>query len=73
MKAKKASIDTNTKSKYIGVSFSLEKELYERLDTLAKMTGRSKAFYVRIALFKYLEILEEKYKGHIVLDDDVLN
>jgi RHH-type transcriptional regulator, rel operon repressor / antitoxin RelB len=41
------------------ISIELPPEIEERLDELAKTTGRSKAFYVREAVIEHLEDLED--------------
>lgn len=43
------------------ISVGLPLEEYERLDRLAKYTGRSKNFYIKEALSKYLDELEDIY------------
>lgn len=43
------------------VAVRLEKELNQRLVTLATKTGRSKSFYVKQALSRYLEDMEDTY------------
>ena len=42
-------------------SVRLPKEAEERLDALAKRTGRTKAFYIRQAILEHLEDLEDIY------------
>jgi RHH-type transcriptional regulator, rel operon repressor / antitoxin RelB len=44
-------------------------EIEQRLETLAKATGRSKAFYVRAALLEYLGDLEDVYMAERRLED----
>ncbi len=39
----------------------LPKEIENRLDTLAEKTGRTKTYYVREAILKHLEDLEDIY------------
>lgn len=39
----------------------LEPELESRLDRLAKMTGRTKTYYIREALIQKLEDMEDTY------------
>lgn len=41
------------------IGFRLSNDIEERLNTLAKLTGRSKSYYVREAIIKQLESLEE--------------
>ncbi len=43
------------------IAVRLEKELHQRLSSLATRTGRSKSFYVKQALAHYLEDLEDLY------------
>jgi RHH-type rel operon transcriptional repressor/antitoxin RelB len=43
------------------VSVRLPKELEDRLTVLAKITKRSKSFYIREAVEKYLEEMEDIY------------
>ncbi len=42
-------------------SINLTEEEYERLDRLSRYTRRPKAFYVKEALNRYLEEIEEVY------------
>ena len=39
----------------------LPQEIEDRLDTLAKATGRTKSYYARKAILEYLEDLEDIY------------
>ena len=43
------------------IAVSLQKELHQRLSSLATRTGRSKSFYVKQALVRYLEDMEDLY------------
>ncbi len=43
------------------VAVRLPQEIQERLDSLAKRTGRTKSFYIRQALLEHLEDLEDVY------------
>ena len=43
------------------IAVRLEKDLNQRLVTLATKTGRSKSFYVKQALSRYLEDMEDTY------------
>ncbi len=45
----------------------LPDDIQERLDTLAKKTGRTKSFYVREAIDRYLEDMEDVYMAETVL------
>jgi RHH-type transcriptional regulator, rel operon repressor / antitoxin RelB len=44
-------------------------EIEQRLETLAKATGRSKSFYVRAALLEHLDDLEDVYLAEQRLED----
>jgi RHH-type rel operon transcriptional repressor/antitoxin RelB len=44
-------------------SIRLEPELEEKLDSLAKATGRSKSYYAREAIRQFLEEREDYLKG----------
>jgi len=46
----------------------LEHELEEKLESLAKETGRSKSYYARQAIRQYLEDREDYLKGIAVLE-----
>jgi RHH-type rel operon transcriptional repressor/antitoxin RelB len=46
----------------------LEPELEEKLDSLAKQTGRSKSYYAREAIRQYLEDREDYLKGIAALE-----
>ena len=43
------------------LALRLPKEIEDRLDALAKKTGRSKSFYAREAILQHLEDLEDIY------------
>ena len=43
------------------LALRLPPDIEERLDALAKRTGRSKSFYAREAILNYLEDLEDAY------------
>ena len=43
------------------LAIRLPAEIEERLDKLARRTGRSKSFYARAAILEYLEDLEDLY------------
>ena len=45
------------------LSIRLEPELEEKLESLAKETGRSKSYYAREAIRQYLEDREDYLKG----------
>ena len=46
----------------------LEPELEEKLDSLAKETGRSKSYYARQAIRQFLEEREDYLKGIAALE-----
>ncbi len=50
------------------LSVRLPEELEQRLDALAKATGRSKTYYVREALIQKLEDMEDIYMAEAVLE-----
>jgi RHH-type rel operon transcriptional repressor/antitoxin RelB len=50
------------------LSVRLPKEIEDRLDTLARSTGRTKAYYVRAAILEKLEDLEDIYLAEQVLE-----
>ncbi len=50
------------------IALRLPPEIEERLDALAKATGRSKSFYVRAALLEHLEDMEDAYLGAATLE-----
>ncbi|MGL4882772.1 MAG: type II toxin-antitoxin system RelB family antitoxin [Waterburya sp.] len=43
------------------IAVRLQKKLHQRLSSLATRTGRSKSFYVKQALARYLEDMEDLY------------
>lgn len=50
------------------ISIRLTKDEEERLDGLARRTGRSKSFYVRAALHEYLADLEDSFGADEAID-----
>jgi RHH-type rel operon transcriptional repressor/antitoxin RelB len=50
------------------LSIRLSPEIEDRLETLAKKTGRTKAFYVREMIEDNLDDLEDYYMGANVLE-----
>jgi len=44
-------------------------EVIDRLDNLAKKTGRSKTYYAREAIIEYLDDLEDAYLAEKRLED----
>ena len=57
------------------VSVRLEEELIQRLDSLADRTGRSKGFYLRLALRAVLPTLEEYHWNQVAarFEDGVID
>ena len=53
------------------LALRLPPEIEERLDALAKKTGRSKSFYAREAILSRLEELEDYYLAEERLADPV--
>lgn len=51
------------------LAIRLPADLEERLDALAKATGRTKTFYVREAIMKHLDDLEDIYLAEKRLED----
>jgi len=51
------------------LAIRLPKEAEERLDKLAKTTGRTKSYYVRQAILEKLEELEDIYFAEKRLED----
>ncbi|MCL2660146.1 MAG: DUF6290 family protein [Acidobacteriaceae bacterium] len=51
------------------IAVELPVEVEERLDRLAKDTGRTKTYYVREAVFEYLEDLEDLYLAEKRMED----
>ncbi|MDN5768994.1 MAG: DUF6290 family protein [Humibacillus sp.] len=50
------------------ISIRLTDDEEERLDSLARRTGRSKSFYVRTALREYLTDLEDAFLADSAID-----
>jgi RHH-type transcriptional regulator, rel operon repressor / antitoxin RelB len=51
------------------LALRLPPEIEERLDALARRTGRSKSFYAREAILEHLEDLEDAYLAQEALDE----
>jgi len=51
------------------IAVRLPKEIEERLDALAKATGRTKTFYVREAILEYLDDMEDLHLAEKGLKD----
>jgi RHH-type transcriptional regulator, rel operon repressor / antitoxin RelB len=50
------------------LALRLPPEIEERLDALAKATGRTKSFYVREAILEHLEDMEDAYLAAATLE-----
>ena len=50
------------------IGIRLPEDIQSRLDNLAESTGRSKSFYVREAIARYLEDMEDVYLAESVLE-----
>lgn len=50
------------------INFRADEELHARLDRLARLTGRTKTFYVREAVGAYLDDLEDAYLADRVME-----
>ena len=50
------------------LAIRLQKSIEQRLEKLAKRTGRTKSFYVREAILQHLEDLEDVYLAERALD-----
>ncbi len=50
------------------LAIRLPESIEKRLDRLAKRTGRTKTFYAREAILRYLEDLEDVYDAERVLE-----
>ena len=50
------------------ISIRLTEDEEERLDNLARRTGRSKSFYVKTALREYLTDLEDAFAADAAID-----
>jgi RHH-type transcriptional regulator, rel operon repressor / antitoxin RelB len=50
------------------ISIRLPDEINERLDFLARQTGRTKAFYIREALAEMIDDLEDYYLAADILE-----
>jgi RHH-type rel operon transcriptional repressor/antitoxin RelB len=51
------------------LAIRLPAEIEDRLDALAKVTGRTKTFYAREAILQYLDDLEDVYLAEKRLED----
>ncbi len=49
------------------IGIRIPKSVKDRLDTLARTTGRSRTFYIRQALIEHLDDLEDMYLAQQVL------
>ena len=50
------------------LAIRLPEEMERRLDDLARNTGRTKTYYAREAIERYLEELEDVYQAEAVLE-----
>lgn len=50
------------------INFRADDALHARLERLAKLTGRTKTFYVREAVASYIDDLEDIYLADRVMD-----
>ena len=50
------------------IGIRIPKSIGQRLDTLAKRTGRTKTFYIREAILDHLDDLEDIYFAEKVLE-----
>ncbi|MFP5465369.1 MAG: DUF6290 family protein [Gammaproteobacteria bacterium] len=53
----------------MSISIRLPDEVESRLDALAKLTGRTKTFYMRQAILEHLDDLEDLYLAEKRLED----
>ncbi len=53
----------------MSISIRLPQDIESRLDELAKLTGRSKTFYMREAILEHLDDLEDRYLAEKRLED----
>lgn len=51
------------------IAVRVSKDIEERLEQLAKKTGRTKTYYVREAIMEHLDELEEIYLAEKVLEN----
>lgn len=51
------------------ISIRLEPDIEERLEALARVTGRSKSFYIREAILEHLDDMEDIYLAEARLED----
>ena len=50
------------------INFRADEDLDKRLERLAKLTGRSKTFYIREAVITHIDDLEDIYLADQVMD-----
>jgi len=53
----------------MSISIRLPQDIESRLDELARLTGRSKTFYMREAILEHLDDLEDRYLAEKRLED----
>jgi len=51
------------------IAIRLPPEIEQRLESLARRTGRTKSFYAREAILEHLEDLEDAYLAQEALDE----
>jgi RHH-type transcriptional regulator, rel operon repressor / antitoxin RelB len=51
------------------IAVRVPEDIENRLDQLAKLTGRTKTYYVREAILEHLDDLEDLYIAEKVLED----
>jgi RHH-type transcriptional regulator, rel operon repressor / antitoxin RelB len=56
------------KEKFMTLAVRLEPELEARIAALVKLTGRTKTYYVREALLRHLEDMEDLYAAQHYLE-----
>jgi len=59
---------SKAKDRAMPLSIRLPDEINERLDFLARQTGRTKAFYIREALAEIIDDLEDYYLAADILE-----
>jgi len=54
-------ISKRQKGGFIMLAIRLQPDIENRLNTLAKQTGRTKTYYAREAILRYLDDMEDQY------------
>ena len=52
----------------VAIVYRIPKSIGQRLESLAQRTGRSKTYYIREAIIKHLDDLEDVYLAEQVLE-----